>query len=133
MFPSRTLSLAINRPYAEAYAFLSNPANILLWTDGVRDMQLRQASGYVWHSRYFGQDVQLTFTPPNALGVLDLAVAVEGRLPRVHHIRVFPNGKGTELCLTIIQTADESDDQFSSECEWLRTDLQVLKAYLDLP
>ena len=125
MFPSRTLSLAIN--------FLSNPANILLWTDGVRDMQLRQASGYVWHSRYFGQDVQLTFTPPNALGVLDLAVAVEGRLPRGHHIRVFPNGKGTELCLTIIQTADESDDQFSSECEWLRTDLQVLKAYLDLP
>ncbi|MCL4676916.1 MAG: hypothetical protein KJZ59_13135, partial [Pararhodobacter sp.] len=94
MFPSRTLSLAINRPYAEAYAFLSNPANILLWTDGVRDMQLRQASGCVWHSRYFGQDVQLTFTPPNALGVLDLAVAVEGRLPRVHHIRVFPNGKG---------------------------------------
>ncbi len=131
MFPSRTISLAINRPCAEVYAFLSNPANLTRWTGGMLEAPPRQVSEHVWQTAYEGAEVRLEFAPINTLGVVDLAVTGRGNADRVFWARVFPNGEGTELCCTILQGADESDVEFQSNFEWLRADLLVFKSFVE--
>lgn len=131
MFPSRTISLAIQRPYHEVYPFLAEPANLARWTSGVLHAPLRHEDGADWSARYEDRSVRLHFTPINAFGVLDLTILDETGRQRIYRARAFPNGAGTELCCTIFQSEDESDLQFGSDAEWLRTDLAVLKSYLE--
>ena len=131
MFPSRTISMAINRPSDEVYAFLSNPRNLTRWTGGVLVGPLEQVGEHIWQTDYEGAKVNLEFTPPNALGVIDLAITAHGAPDQFYRTRVFPNGAGTELCCTILQRAHESDAEFQSNIEWLRADLLVLKSFIE--
>ena len=131
MFPSRTISLTINAPCAEVYDLLATPANLSRWTGVAYQAPLERVEDNVWRSHYEGQVVTLTFTPRNPHGIVDLQVTGRGAADRCYRTRVFANGKGTELCCTVLQREDETDEQFESECEWLRTDLQVLKSFLE--
>ena len=45
--------------------------------------------------------------------------------------RIYPNGKGCELCFTIFQASGMSDEKFASDFEWMKADLTVLKTYLE--
>ncbi len=131
MFPSRTISLAIARPYEEAYAFLANPINLNRWTNGVLDVPVEPVGGQDWRTRFSGQEIRLTMTPPNPYGVLDVVIVGSDRPPRICRVRLFPNGDGCEICFTLIQHPGEDDGTFASEAEWVRTDLVVLKTYLE--
>lgn len=131
MFPSTTISMAIDRPYKVIYAFLSDPATLPLWTEGLLHAALTPVSEWVWATLHEGRPVTIHFTPPNPLGVLDISVLGDDVLERHYRVRVFPNGEGTELCCTVLQSPGEDDAHFASECEWLRTDLNVLRAFLE--
>lgn len=131
MSPSRTFSLVIDRPWAEAYGFLSDPRTIGQWTQGVIDAPLDALSAYQWRTSYGGHSVTIEFTPPNDFGILDLTLRWADGSARHFFIRVFPNGPGSELCCTVLQRTGETDEEFASECEWLRTDLSILKAHLE--
>ncbi len=132
MFPSRTISLAIDRPCPDVYAFLSDPGSLVLWTGGLIHAPLLPAGNAVWTTRYEGKSVSIRFTPPNDFGVLDIHLSGPDIAERYYRVRVFPNGEGTELCCTVLQRPDEDDAHFASECEWLRVDLKVLKSYLEV-
>lgn len=129
---SRTFSLAIDRPWTELYAFLSDPRTINQWTQGVLAEPLLRISDYHWRTTYDGDQVSIFFTPPNGFSVLDVELHWADRSPRHFLIRIFANEEGSELCCTVLQRAEESDAQFASECEWLRTDLEVLKTYAEM-
>ncbi len=131
MFPSRTISLVINRPCAEVYAFLSDPSTLPLWTAGLFNEPLVPVSAWAWSTRHEGQAVTIHFTPPNPFGVLDILVSGGVIKERHYRVRVFPNDQGTELCCTVMQAVSEDDAHFQSECEWLRTDLKVLRSFLE--
>lgn len=131
MFPSRTISLAIASPYDDVYAFLSNPSNLSRWTAGVLHAPVEPVTDLVWRTVHDGQTVGLEFSPVNAFGVLDLAVTNSRLGDRRYWIRVFPNENGTELCCTILQRPGEDDAGFQSEVDWLRTDLMVLKSFIE--
>jgi uncharacterized protein YndB with AHSA1/START domain len=131
MYPSQTISLAIDRPYAEVYRFLAAPSTLNRWTAGVLQGRIEKQSDWIWQASHDGGVVQLEFTPPNEFGVLDLTVTGDDIVDRCYRVRVFPNGRGTDLCITLFQGEGEPDTHFRSECDWLRTDLSVLKAYLE--
>jgi Polyketide cyclase / dehydrase and lipid transport. len=131
MYPSRTISLAIARPYELVYAFLCDPRNLDRWTNGVLEAPVEPLGGRRWRTRFSGQEIVLTMTPPNPYGVLDLTVTGPKAPPRICRARLFPNGGGCEICFTLIQHPDEDDGVFASEAEWVRTDLVVLKTYLE--
>lgn len=128
---SRTFSLAIDRPWTELYAFLADPRTINRWTQGVIAAPLVRLSDYEWQAMQDGQPVSILFTPPNSFGVLDVVLRWENQPPRHFVVRLFPNEEGSELCFTLFQRPGETDAQFASECEWLRTDLGVLKTYVE--
>ncbi|WP_140048972.1 hypothetical protein [Devosia lucknowensis] len=131
MFPSRTISLAINWPWAELYAFLSNPQTINRWTQGLFPTPLSPVTDHTWRTLYDGEEVIIAFTPANPFGVLDVELIWTDKPPRHYVARLFPNGEASELCCTIIQRPGESDAAFASECEWVRIDLDILKTYIE--
>ncbi len=131
MFPSTTISLVIDRPCPDVYAFLSDPSTLPHWTEGLLHAPLIPLSDWVWSSSHEGRPVTIHFTPPNPFGVLDIRVLGQSFLERHYRVRVFPNGEGTELCCTVLQCPNEGDAHFASECEWLRTDLKVLRSFLE--
>lgn len=74
MFPSRTFSLVIDRPWAEIYGFLSDPRTLCHWTQGVIVEPVHSITDYQWRTSYGGEPVSIDFTPPNDFGVLDLSL-----------------------------------------------------------
>ncbi|WP_338720989.1 hypothetical protein [Devosia sp. XK-2] len=131
MYPSRTISFTIGRPYSEVYGFLSQPRNLSRWTKGLLVGPIEPVGPNVWRTDFGGEVVDLHFTPDNAYGVLDLEVRSQTKAIRRYYVRLFPNGEGAELCVTVMQRAGESDVEFQSEVEWLRSDLGILKSYLE--
>lgn len=131
MFPSVTISLTFRRPFAAVYAFLCDPANLDRWTAGVVSSPIRHVADYHWQATFDGAQMELLFSPPNEFGVLDARIVGPHGVKRVYWSRLIPNGIGAELICTIIQGETETDAQFASECEWLRTDLKVLQNYIE--
>jgi hypothetical protein len=108
---ARKLSVTIDRPAEEAYAFLAVPENFRRWASGM------------------GADVR--FSEPNAHGVLDHSVRTpEGREVYVP-LRVVPRGRQCELVLTLFRPPQMTDERFAADSEWVMRDLLAAKRILE--
>ena len=72
MTESRHLSVSIDRPLAEVYAFASDPQNLPRWAPGLGSAIERDGDG--WFVETSQGRVGLTFAPQNEYGVLDHVV-----------------------------------------------------------
>lgn len=125
----KKLSVAISRPAAEAYAFLSQPENFPKWASGL-GRALRQVDGE-WIADTEHGPARVRFSEPNALGVLDHAVTLpQGRSVYVP-LRLVARGRGCELELTLFRQPDMSDAQFAADAEWVMRDLGAAKRLLE--
>ncbi|KKB10959.1 hypothetical protein VE25_15360 [Devosia geojensis] len=126
MYPSRTVTVAIDRPLQRVYEFLAEPANLTRWTQiSVRDWH--KAAAHVWQAG----GIRIRFTPPNRFGILDIAVEGTQFGTQFLPARLYTNGEGCELAITLFRLDDMSEELFVSECAWIEADLQVLKTYLE--
>jgi len=110
--PGFTVRMTIDRPAAEVYEFVCNPKNLAAWASGVKDAKVR-------------------FVERNRYGVLDHLISVKGRDEVYVPMRVFPNGGGAEVLLTIFRQPGMSDEKFGEDAQWVRRDLEALKALLE--
>ena len=125
----RKLSVAIGRPLAEAYAFLSQPENFPKWASGL-GRALRQVDGE-WIADTAQGPARVRFSEPNAFGVLDHAVTLpHGRSVYVP-LRIVAKGAGCELELTLFRQPEASDAQFAADAEWVMRDLGTAKLLLE--
>ena len=58
-----------------------------------------------------------------------VAPAVEIHVP----MRVVPNGGGSDVMLTLVQTPDMSDEKFAEDAGMIERDLLTLKQVLEQP
>jgi len=125
----KKLSIAIRRPAAEAYDFLSRPENFAKWASGLGGA-LRQVDGE-WIAETDQGPARVRFSEPNTFGVLDHAVVLpQGRSVYVP-LRVVARGGGCELELTLFRQPDMSDAQFAADAEWVMRDLGAAKRLLE--
>ena len=125
----RKLSVAIGRPAAEAYEFLSQPENFAKWASGL-GRTLRQVDGE-WIADTDHGPARVRFSEPNAYGVLDHAVTLpQGRSVYVP-LRIVAKGAGCELELTLFRQPEVSDAQFAADAEWVLRDLGAAKRLLE--
>ena len=110
--PGFTVRMTIERTPAQVYVFVSNPNNFKLWASG-----LDAAS-------------KVRFVERNLYGVLDHYVTVEGREVYVP-MRVFANGEGAEVLITIFRQPGMNDEKFAQDTLWVRRDLEALKKLLE--
>jgi hypothetical protein len=105
--------MTIERPTLDVYNFVSDAKNLPKWASGL------------------SAAVKVRFAERNKFGVLDHFVSV-GNGPEVYMpMRVFPNGEGTEVLITVFRQAGVSDEKFSEDTQWVRRDLEALKELLE--
>lgn len=131
MLKTRTLTVEINRPIEEVYAFLVEPANLMRWTQvsGGRPEPLKGLRA--WSFTGPRGAVLVHFTARNAYHVLDYTVQTSPEFSQTASVRLIRNGSGCVLTHTSVQHQLVSDEAFDSELEWLNSDLLVLKTLME--
>jgi hypothetical protein len=128
-FASRTLSVAVDRPPADVYAFVVNPENLPRWAAGLGESLKRSRDGWIVETPQ--GPLAIRFAPANALGVLDHHVTVAPGTEVSIHMRVIPNGTGSELTFTFFQNPGMSDAKFAEDAALVERDLKTLKRVLE--
>lgn len=105
--------MTIERPPGEVYAFVCDPKNLPRWASGL------------------SAAAKVRFVERNAFGVLDHYVKVASGPEVYMPMRVFPNGEGAEVLLTVFRQPGTSEEKFGEDTQWVRRDLEALKALLE--
>jgi len=111
--PGFTVRMTIERPATEVYQFVAQPQNLPRWASGI------------------AKSAKVRFVEPNRYGVCDHFVSVDGGAEVYVPMRVLPNGDGAEVLLTIFRRPGTSDEKFGEDTQWVRRDLEALKALLE--
>ena len=128
-YESRTISVAINRPWREVYDFACIPENFPQWASGLANSLRRD--GEVWVAEAPEGLVEVRFSPRNDYGVLDHHVVLPGGAEIYIPLRVIANGDGAEVALTLFRLPDMTDEIFARDAAWVAKDLAKLKALLE--
>ena len=105
--------MTIERAPAEVYAYVSDPNNLPKGASGL--------SGAV----------KVRFVERNPYGVLDHYVKANSGPEVYMPMRVFPNGEGAEVLLTVFRQPGVTEEKFVDDTQWVRRDLEALKALLE--
>ncbi len=125
----RHISVSIDRPPDEVYAFVVNPANLPKWATGLGG-SIRNVQGEWIADSPMGR-IKIRFAEKNDLGVLDHEVELESGVAINNPMRVVPNGAGSEVLFTLIRQPDITDDKFADDARWVAKDLRILKELLE--
>lgn len=126
---SRTLSVRIDRPYAEVYEFLVDPMNWNQWAVGLGKSLRRSEGGWIADSD--GGTIKVRFTPRNELGVLDHTVMRPSGADVYVPMRLIANGSGCELLFTLFREPGMTDDHYTADTNFVQRDLNRLKELLE--
>jgi hypothetical protein len=110
---SRTVTVRIERPLGDVYAFLAEPRNFQKWAAGL-DL-----------------DNEITFTEDNRFGIVDHTVRTAGGQEVCVPMRAIRNGTGTEVLFTLLRQPDMTDEAFMRDADTVQQDLLALKRVLE--
>lgn len=128
MYRTHTVSVGIAVDPKAAYAYASNPANLPNWAPGF--VQSIEQQGGNWIARTSLGQARFRFAPANEFGILDHDVELP--IGTFHNpMRVIPNGAGCEVLFTAIQLPGISDEQFKTDLDTIRADLNKLRTLLE--
>jgi hypothetical protein len=126
-----TVSVGIERPLPEVYAFASVPENFPRWASGLGSA-LERASDGTWVAETLEGRATIRFSEPNGFGVLDHTVIPASGIEVYVPLRVVANGDaGSEVLLTLFRQPGVSDEKFAADAAWVLKDLRALKALLE--
>lgn len=124
-----TITVTIDRPAGEVYDYVRDPGNLPEWSFFEEVVERDGRSVATWE----GTEHEVVMTERNDLGVVDHLV----RLPSSEEVRVpmrvVDNARGAEVLFTLFQTPDMSDDRFATDADFVRQDLDRLRAILESP
>ena len=133
-FETRPISIGIDRPAAEVYAFAHIPENFPKWAAGLGAGLTRSPSkkgGETWIAHGPDGDVRVRFSPPNTFGVLDHWVTLPDGTEISIPLRVVANGDGAEVTLTLFRLPGMDDATFERDAGRVVEDLSTLKRLLE--
>jgi hypothetical protein len=129
VYPSRTISVSIDRDWREVYDFTSIPQNFQRWAAGLG--RRFEKSGDEWVTENpDGRPIRVRFSPPNEFGVLDHTVRMDADEIRMA-MRVVANGTGAEIMLTVLQIPGMTEERFAADVAAVQRDLTALKSLLE--
>ena len=124
------VSQAVRRPAQVVYAFASDPANLPLWAEGL-GARFRQVDGR-WRATTPDGVVELVWTAPNDLGVLDHTVVLPDGTRSYNPVRVVPDGDDScEVVFTVRRRPGMTDDDVERDAAAVAQDLRTLARVLE--
>jgi len=128
-FPSRTISVAVDRSPQEVYDVASIPENLPKWATGLGSSGERV--GQNWVAQTPQGRITIRFVERNDYGVLDHYVTTQDGAEIYAPMRVVANGRGSEALFTLFRRPEMSAAQFEQDAAWVERDLQKLKALVE--
>lgn len=125
----RHISVTINRPPREVYAFVSDPENLPKWATGLGG-SIRKV-GDEWIADSPMGKIKIRFAEQNTFGVLDHEVVLESGGKINNPMRVIANGEGSEIFFTLVRQPEVNDEKFAEDARWVEKDLKILKGLLE--
>jgi hypothetical protein len=126
---SRHLSETIERPAADVYEFVSDPANIPRWAQGLATA-VEIVDGR-WLLGTGADRASVAFAERNTFGVVDHEVTLPSGEVVYVPMRVVPNGDGCDVVLTVRRQHDMTDADFDRDSGLVQADLSRLKQVLE--
>jgi uncharacterized protein YndB with AHSA1/START domain len=112
MTGSLHLTVSIDRPAAEVYAYARDPANLPAWAAGLGRVVVR-------------------FAEVNPFGVLDHDVTLPDGTTVTNPLRVLPDGAGCEVVFTLRRAPGTTDEAFTADAAAVTADLATLKRVVE--
>jgi hypothetical protein len=122
-----TLTVTIDRDWRELYDAIWRPEVFPTWASGLAQSTLEDM-GEHWRARAPEGEVTIRFTGHNAFGVMDHRVFLPQGGEVYVPLRVYQNGAGAEVALTLFRQPGMSDEKFVADADWVRRDLATLAA-----
>lgn len=121
-----TLSISIDCSVNKAYSYISNPENLPQWSffESVKKVNDQ------WIVETGDGPMNIRFVDQNEFGILDHFVTPSPDESIMIPMRVFPNGTGCEMILTVFQQPMMSE-QFNQDISQVQQDLEALKQLLE--
>lgn len=130
MFQSRHISIRIQKSAEDVYAFAWKPESFPKWAAGLGSTLTR--AGDQWIAQGPDGDVKVRFSPQNDYGVLDHWVTLPDGTELYIPLRVFANGEGAEVVLSLYRPPNRYDDAaFERDAAMVGRDLAKLKALVE--
>jgi hypothetical protein len=126
---SRHLSVHIERPVAEVYAFASDPVNLPRWAPGLGSSVV-QVDGD-WFVETPQGRVGVRFVPANDYGVLDHEVLTPSGETVYVPLRAIADRDGCEVVFTLRRGAGMTEAEFERDTALVTGDLARLKKVLE--
>ncbi|MFJ8581139.1 SRPBCC family protein [Micromonospora sp. NPDC093277] len=128
---SRHLSVYIDRPVEEVYAFAADPENLPRWAPGLGNSVVRIDDN--WFVGTPEGRIRVTFAPKNEYGVLDHEVLTPAGETVYVPLRVIVNGTGCEVVFTLRRSPGMTDAEFERDTALVNSDLALLRKVLEHP
>ncbi|MEU1841278.1 SRPBCC family protein [Micromonospora chersina] len=128
---SRHLSVHIDRPVPEVYAFVSDPRNLPRWAPGLGSSVVREDGE--WFVETPEGRARVTFAPNNEYGVLDHEVVTPSGETVYVPLRAIADGDGCEVVFTVRRAPGMTDAEFDRDAGLVGADLALLKKVLETP
>lgn len=125
----RIITTTIDVPLAAAYGFAQHPENFSRWAAGLSRALRRTDAG--WLAETPLGEALVRFSGPNAYGVLDHWVEIEGRPVVYVPLRMIASGNATLVELVLFRQPAMSDADFEHDAGLVRNDLATLKTLLE--
>ncbi|MEU2349919.1 SRPBCC family protein [Modestobacter sp. NPDC049651] len=129
MRESRHLSVHVDRPAAEVYAYAADPAHLPEWAAGLAG-GISLVDGEWVADSPMGR-VVVRFAPANDLGVLDHDVVLPDGTTVTNPLRVLADGERSEVVFTLRRQPGTDDAAFAADAAAVTADLATLKRVLE--
>ena len=124
------VSMSIERPAEDVYAYVIDPANLSTWAAGLANSPLRRVDGQWVADSPLGR-VAVAFVDPNDLGVADHDVTLPSGERVTNPMRVFANGDGCDVVLSVRRLATMSEADFAADVDAVARDLASLRSLME--
>ncbi|ROS23998.1 SRPBCC family protein [Cellulomonas sp. PhB150] len=126
----RNLSVHIDRPAAEVYAFVVEPANLPRWASGLGGQLVQD--GVDWFVETPEGRARFAFVPRNEHGILDHEVWTPSGETVSMPMRAIADGDDEcDVVMTLRRGASMTDDDFARDIAAVSHDLEQLRTVLE--
>lgn len=130
VMPAKHLSISIDRPPADVYAFAVEPENLPRWAKGLANSPAEVKGKDLVVDSPMGK-VSVRFTERNELGILDHDVTMPNGDVVQNPIRVMPNGRGSEVVFSLFRRPGVDDAAYDKDAKSVQRDLEALKKLVE--